>query len=49
MNLVLSLRADVREQELDIAAKLTELQQNLVTDRVLLDFKFDRMLHDRCG
>ncbi len=47
VNLEVITSADVREQELDIAAKLTELQQNLVTDRVLLDFKFDRMLHDR--
>jgi len=39
--------AEVKEQEQEISAKLSELQQNLVTDGVLLEFKFDTTIHDR--
>jgi ATP-dependent Lon protease len=47
VNLQVLTSAEVKEQELEISAKLSELQQNLVTDRVLLNFRFDKSVHDR--
>jgi ATP-dependent Lon protease len=45
LNLVTS--AESKEQEVEISAKLNELQSSLVQDRIIFTYTFDSGKHDR--
>lgn len=47
LKLELVTGADSEEQKLENTAKFNELQQNLITDRIIFEYSFDNNQHDR--